>query len=349
MKEIYICHQYLDKSHFLAIYKCAEQNGFVVKDYIVLGNKHIINRMGKQILYEHKLASAIQECVFSLRKIQKLKKLEDKIIIVGLAPYDYLMNKYAEIFKKNKSIYFTSWQFWDGSDFPRGSIENKDKFEELLRNSFYAAACVSQVTEKQVNTFIPKTAVVNHSIPIAEYKKKEVGNIQENRYLFLGRLAPAKNIGYILEYMKNNPNEKIEIDIAGQGALLEDVKNAEGVDARIHYLGLWSKEEIKERLYQYKFLLLPSKEEPFGIVLLEALAAGVPSIVSTALGPDEIIEDGKTGLKFNLDDEYKGFEEAMRRAQSIEEDAYSAMITNCLIASEQYSEEAVFKKWKTIL
>ena len=41
MKEVYICHQYLDKSHFLALYKCAEENGYLIKDYIVLGKKHI--------------------------------------------------------------------------------------------------------------------------------------------------------------------------------------------------------------------------------------------------------------------------------------------------------------------
>ena len=72
MKEVYICHQYLDKSHFLALYKCAEENGYLIKDYIVLGKKHIINRMGKQILYEHKFFSAIRECVCSLNKIHEL-------------------------------------------------------------------------------------------------------------------------------------------------------------------------------------------------------------------------------------------------------------------------------------
>lgn len=349
MKEVYICHQYLDKSHFLALYKCAEENGYLIKDYIVLGKKHIINRMGKQILYEHKFFSAIRECVCSLNKIHEFKKLRDKTIIVGLAPYDYRMNKYADVFKRNRSVYFTSWQFWDGSNFPMGDLKNKAAFEEILRTSFTAAACVSKVTECQVKEFIPKTAVVNHSIPVSEYQTKDEQDMGGHRYLFLGRLAPAKNLNYILDYLRQNPEDNIEIDIAGQGKLLEDVQNLENEDGRLHYLGKLSKDEIKADLHKYKYLILPSKEEPFGIVLLEALAAGVPSIVSNALGPDEIIDNEKTGIKFSLADGYKGFETAMKKSQQLSECEYKKMVQNCLLESQKYSEKAIFKKWKTIL
>lgn len=349
MKDIYICHQYLDKSHFLALYKCAEKNGYEIKDYIVLGKKHIINRMGKQILYEHKFFSAIIECANSFCKIQNFKKLKDEIIIVGLAPYDYRMNKYANVFKKNKSVYFTSWQFWDGSNYPMGDLNNKLEFEEILRTSFTAAACVSKITERQVKTFIPKTTVVNHSIPVSEYQKKDVNHINGNRYLFLGRLAPVKNVDYILEYLKRNPLDDVQIDIAGEGIMISEVQKLEKTDHRLHYLGRLSKEEIKANLFKYKYLILPSREEPFGIVLLEALAAGVPSIVSNALGPDEIIEDMKTGLKFSLSDGYSGFEMVMKRAQQLSTDTYKIMVQNCLIESHNYCEESIFEKWKTVL
>lgn len=348
MNEIYICHQYLDKSHFFALYRCAEKNGYVIKDYIILGKRHIMNRMGKQMLYEHKFVLAIIECVQSLIKLRNLRKLNNKIIIVGLAPYDYRMNKYANVFKRNKSIYFTSWQFWDGTNFPMGDLQNKLEFEKLLKTSFTAAACVSKVTERQVKEFIPRTAVVNHSIPVTEYRKKNK-NMEENRYLFLGRLAQVKNVNYILDYLKKNPFANIEIDIAGRGKLLVDIQNAEKKDKRIHYLGHLTKDEIKVNLHKYKYLILPSKEEPFGIVLLEALAAGVPSIVSTALGPDEIIEDGKTGLKFDLSDGYNGFGMAMKRAQQLQNDEYEMMVQNCLLECQNYSEESIFKKWKAIL
>lgn len=348
MKEIYICHQYVDQSHFLALYKCAEENGYVIKDYVVLGKKHIFNRMGKQMLYEQKFFSAIKECACSLYKIRKFKKLKDKILIVGLAPYDYRMNKYKNVFKQNISVYFTSWQFWDGSNFPMGNLKNKMAFENILKTSFVAAACVSKVSEHQVKEFIPKTTVVNHSIPVSQYQKKNEQDMRSRRYLFLGRLASVKNVNYVLDYLRKNPAADIEIDVAGQGKLLDDVQNLEKEDKRLHYLGKLSKEEIKERLHQYKYLILPSKEEPFGIVLLEALAAGVPSIVSNALGPDEIIVDKETGLKFALSDGYKGFEAAMEESQLLNEEDYRKMVQNCLLESRKYSEESIFEKWKVI-
>lgn len=349
MKNIYICHQYLDKSHFSAIYKCAKLNGYEVKDYIVLEKKHIINRMGKQMLYEHRYISAIKEFICSLVKIQKFKKIKNEIIIVGLAPYDHLMSKYKSVFKDNHSIYFTSWQFWDGSVFPRGKLKYKESFECVLKNSFYAAACVSKISEQQIRNFIPKTIVVNHSIPVSEYKKKDTKTIQNNKYLFLGRLDPVKNISYILKYMKENPSSNIQVDFAGQGIQLSEVQSAANIDSRIHYLGHLSKKEIKECLCEYKYLLLPSQEEPFGIVLLEAFAAGVPCIVSNALGPNEIIDNMTTGLKFDLKEGFPGFTTVMNYSQLIKENTYNRMVQNCLKESERYSEEMIFEKWKTVL
>lgn len=350
MKNIYICHQYYDKSHFEAIYKCAEKNGYLVKDYIVLGKRHIINRMGKKIIYEHDVFGAIKECVESFLKILSLRKLHNEILIVGLAPYDTLMNRYERVFSNNKAIYFTSWQFWDGSKFPRGRKDNKAKFERILSKNFVGSACVSMVTERQVKLFTKNTSVVNHSIDVSAYRKRTVDrDIKETRkYLYLGRLEDVKNIDLILDWLSINPNANVEISFAGSGSLQEKLVDAEKFDNRIRFLGRLPKTEIKNKLCSYDFLLLPSKEEPFGIVLIEALAAGVPCIVSDALGPDEIIEDGKVGFKFGLEQGIQGFSVAMERSLSITPESYWRMVENCIENSNQYSPEEIFRRWEKL-
>jgi len=51
---------------------------------------------------------------------------------------------------------------------------------------------------------------------------------------------------------------------------------------------------------QADYFLLPSRHEPFGIVALEAWSAGLPVIASKVGGLDRLVEDKRTGVKFNL-------------------------------------------------
>lgn len=347
--EIFIVHQYLEKSHFKALYDCAEQYGYKIEDFIVLSKRNIFGRCIKGIIIQREIFKSFNTLYKDLYKLLKLRYIKDKTIIVGIAPYDKLLNKYNKYFAKNNSIYFTSWQHWDGSKFPKGNLSNKDKFEELLKNSFNGVACVSEETKKSMCKFFENIQVVNHAINTEQYKKKEIINYgKHKKYLYLGLLIDRKNIQLIIQWIIKNKNIDISFDFAGDGQLKGEIIKLSNIDSRVSYLGKLTKNEIKENLKNYDYIVLPSKEEPFGIVLIEALASGVPGLVSNALGPKEIIKNGYNGFVFDKEKEEE-FSEMMFKSLNVSEDEYSNLHKNSLESSSLYDSENIIKKWIKVI
>lgn len=341
-KKIYICHQAYEKSHFKALYDCAEAYGYEIVDFIVLNQRNIKSEFVKS-WHTGKYLSSILEYVKAQYKLIKIRTLRGELLVVGIAPYDYLMNQYEKMFAKNKSIYFTSWQHWDSSLCARGDIGNKARFEEIIKKNFTGITCVSDITAEGITRFNLPYGVVKHAVDGKNYVTKQ-DYARTYKYIFLGRLEKIKNIKVILKYLENHPELEMSFDFAGEGALEADIKRAARKDRRIRYLGKWSKEEIKTKLHEYDFLVLPSWREPYGIVLLEALSSGVPCIVSDALGPSEIIQNRHDGLVFGLKDE-DGFAKVMDKSYAIPPKEYKELCINAIREGYKYSSDEVIKIW----
>lgn len=74
-----------------------------------------------------------------------------------------------------------------------------------------------------------------------------------------------------------------------------------GLADNVHWLGF--REDIQKLLALTDVVVLPSENEPFGMVLVEAMAAEKPVIATRAAGPLEIVKDGETGLLVEIGDE----------------------------------------------
>lgn len=343
-KEIYIVHQYYVPSHFKAIYQCHNEFGYDIKGYIILDKRSILSKCYHDFLKNKNIIKLLKNFFYYFKNLMKLRFLKDKVLIVGIAPYDYLLNRYAKVFEKNNSIYFTSWQYWDGTNFPRGDINNKDKYENILSKSFKGSACVTEETNRAMKKFFDNTAIVNHSINIVEYKQKKNMKFHETkRYLFLGTFDSRKNVPLILQWIKDSTFE-FEFYFAGSGELEGEIADLARVDKRVHLLGRITKNKIKNELCTFDYLVLPSKEEPFGIVIIEALAAGLPCIVSDALGPKEIINNEINGYVFNKESADE-FYNIMDKSFIINDEKYKMMSSNAIRSSKNYDVKYIANKW----
>lgn len=342
MKKIYICHQYYEPSHFKALYECAEKYGYEAMELIVLNPASAVRHRDKLVKQD---GLEIAENWYRNNSVNKenLWLLRDELIIFGVAPYDRLLAQYQNVLAHNYSIYMTSWGDWHSDNVPYPYQENKIGFLKTLTHYINGVACVSQQVEQEVASWNEVTQVVNHAVNVSEYKKKE-DCCRKGRYIFLGRLVEIKNISVIIEYLKKVHEKYIEVDIAGEGPLKETLEQYAKYDKRLRLLGHLSKDKIKKCLCEYDYLILPSYQEAFGIVLLESLACGVPCITSDALGPKEIIHHDKTGIIFHLNEE-DGFRRAMDYSMELSDNQYKIMCNNAVADCEKYDVNNIVKKW----
>jgi rhamnosyl/mannosyltransferase len=103
--------------------------------------------------------------------------------------------------------------------------------------------------------------------------------------LFAGRLAPEKGLDVLARAMEQV--DEVQLQMAGDGPLRSLFPQA---------LGFVAHEELQRLYAGAAMLVLPSRSEGFGVVALEAMAAGLPVVASRVGGLAWLVEDEVTGL-----------------------------------------------------
>ena len=123
----------------------------------------------------------------------------------------------------------------------------------------------------------------------------------EKMILFVGRLAYQKGAEYLIrafpKILSNHPNSKLVI--AGTGDMKDYLENLAfqlGCKDRIIFLGFTNGNMLKKLYKSSDVCVIPSVYEPFGIVVLEAMASGTPVVVSSVGGLVEIVQHDYNGV-----------------------------------------------------
>lgn len=124
--------------------------------------------------------------------------------------------------------------------------------------------------------------------------------------LFIGRLVRYKGLDVLLRALERVPDLRLDIVGSGpEGPRLRTLTQALALTDRVKWFGEYPDEDLPRRMAEADFLVLPSVtvEEMFGLVVLEAMAAGRP-VITTAVptGVREVNVPGETGLEVPLQD-----------------------------------------------
>lgn len=212
---------------------------------------------------------------------------------------------------------------------PQCIISHGNRATTLMRKATNAVPIISVCHNYKFKPLIGSDAIIT----ITDHLKEEVVKFGQNRdrvfhvpnfiqlpenasYIepkynkppvigYLGRLVHKKGVDVLIKALAELKQKGVDFKclIAGDGeekAKLTKLVSKEKLDDKIEFIG-WV--ENKQKFFKdIDILSVPSRHEPFGIVLLESFLNSKPMVVTKSEGPLEIIDDGKDGLFCEIDD-----------------------------------------------
>ena len=178
---------------------------------------------------------------------------------------------------------------------PLYSFYFKTELEKAYKNA-KCIACRSYVLRDKFLKLYPqyakKTFVAPSGIEEEKIVKREWQEKDKIKVLTCGQFIKRKNIDKVIK--ASEKFENIELTVIGSGS-----QKLEKISDKPIFLGQISREEVLGKMRESDVFILPSKNETFGMVYLEAMASGCITVCSQNDGVDGIIKDGVNGFLCN--------------------------------------------------
>lgn len=133
----------------------------------------------------------------------------------------------------------------------------------------------------------------------SKYRKKYNINDDDKVIVFSGRLIEKKNVGLIVKAISSLGKRNIKFLITGGGILEEEIRKiSERLNVCTIITGFMNRqEELFKHYFAADLLVLPSTDEPWGLVVNEGMNAGLPIIVSDVCGCSlDLVKNGVNGF-----------------------------------------------------
>lgn len=133
-------------------------------------------------------------------------------------------------------------------------------------------------------------------------------------FLHIASLDKNKNQEFLIRSFEKiaKLNDKIYLNIAGDGYMrnfLDSLVKKLDIEKQVNFLGRMSQEKVREEMMKSNCFILSSNFETFGVVLIEALACGLPLITTKCGGPEDIVNE-QNGILINVENQLQ-LEDAM--------------------------------------
>ena len=173
-------------------------------------------------------------------------------------------------------------------------------FERRTLQQASAIHFTSQLEANEVAKFgfnLPAGLIIPNGVSVEEWGPDATGqstaeSVMGDYLLFLGRINWKKGLDRLIRSLEQIPNHRLVIaghDDEGYRAELETIVAELGIEHRVRFTGSVSGVDKRTLLRGASVLILPSYSENMGNVVLEAMASGVPVVVTPEVGAAEIV------------------------------------------------------------
>lgn len=175
---------------------------------------------------------------------------------------------------------------------PSWKLERKEQEIELSDHIFVASS-FTQKSLLEIGVASNKISIIPYGSPI-EYFQPEPKSDAVFRVLFVGRVGPRKGVHYLLQAWKELKLPEAELLLLG----INEFPNGwlSSYESQFTYIAPVPHHSLSSYYNQASVLVFPSLVEGFGLVLLEAMACGIPVITTPNTGGPDMITDGVEGF-----------------------------------------------------
>ncbi len=348
--KIIVLHEYGARKHFAGLV-ALEKQGVLHIDWIEF---NIFTQLGRILLRKRK--ASVPGLMRNVQGLARLLMTRNQKVIVGAAPYDPAIIYLSALKKRHRLIYFTSWPMWDGTHFAKKPVCQRFKsiWAEFLDG--IRAVGVSKSAVKAISPYVLEAVHIPHAVDVTVFHPDE--NTAERHakpiVLYAGQFTKRKGMELLLSIVRK---QELDVDywFAGWGPCQDEIIDLHQ-KRLLRYWGYIDQEEkLAEIIRNCDMLVLPSIDdlhhgqvENFGIILIEAMASGIPVIATDCIGPAEIVQDGVTGLLVpqNNRDALRNAIEYLAQNPGVRREMGRKA---CEVCKDNYSLGVVKEKWENML
>jgi len=345
--KIVILHEYGAPRHFIAL-DYLQKAGFIGEIQSLEFNLLIQIARGMR----HFSGKKNSKTFYNIKEISKLFLKKDQFVIIGAAPYDPIIPLLQRLKTRNKVIYYTSWPFWNGDRYVKKPLflKQKDVWADFLKD--LVSVGVTEAACRGVESLGSHAFHIPHAVDTQIFKPTSTKS-EKSIILFVGSLIPRKGIPMLLDMIRANKwPDKTEFWFVGTGPFKSQILT---MTKRypVRYMGYISNDQKLASIYQQaNLLVLPSLDgtdiENFGIVLIEAMACGLPVVTTDCVGPKEIVRDSTDGYVISQGNKEQLREEIVQLLENPR--LRMAMGLNGRKKAEEiYSVQKIASRWENVI